>query len=73
VATLFFSYSHVDEDLRDQLEIHLSGLRRQGLIESWHDRRITAGDEFGSALDAHIDTHDVILLLVSPDFIASDY
>jgi len=73
VATLFFSYSHVDEDLRDQLEIHLSGLRRQGLIESWHDRRITAGDEFGPAIDAHIDTDDVILLLVSPDFIASDY
>ena len=73
MATLFFSYSHVDENLRDQMEIHLSGLRRQGLIESWHDRRITAGEEFGPAIDAHIDTDDVILLLVSPDFIASDY
>ena len=73
MAILFFSYSHVDEDLRDRLETHLSSLRRQGLIESWHDRRITAGDDFGSAIDAHIDTADVILLLVSPDFIASDY
>lgn len=73
LATLFFSYSHVDEDLRDQLEIHLSSLRRQGLIDSWHDRRITAGEEFGTAIDAHIDTADVILLLISPDFIASDY
>jgi hypothetical protein len=73
VATLFFSYSHVDENLRDQLEIHLSSLRRQGLIDSWHDRRITAGHEFGPAIDAQIDTDDVILLLVSPDFIASDY
>jgi len=73
VATLFFSYSHVDEDLRDQLETHLSGLRRQGMISSWHDRRITAGDDLGQAIDSHINTADVILLLVSPDFIASDY
>jgi hypothetical protein len=73
LATLFFSYSHVDENLRDQLEIHLAGLRRQGLIDSWHDRRITAGEDFGEAIDQHIDTADVILLLVSPDFIASDY
>ena len=73
MATLFFSYSHVDENLRDQLEIHLWGLRRQGLIDSWHDRRIIAGEEFGTAIDGHIDTADVILLLVSPDFIASDY
>jgi hypothetical protein len=63
----------VDENLRDQLEIHLSSLRRQGLVDSWHDRRITAGEEFGTAIDAHIDTADVILLLISPDFIASDY
>jgi TIR domain-containing protein len=73
VATLFFSYSHVDESLRDLLETHLSGLRRQGLIESWHDRRIIAGEEFGPTIGTHIDTDDVILLLVSPDFIASDY
>lgn len=73
MATLFFSYSHVDENLRDQLEIHLWGLRRQGLIDSWHDRRIIAGEEFGATIDGHIDTADVILLLISPDFIASDY
>lgn len=73
MATLFFSYSHVDESLRDQLETHLSSLRRQGLISSWHDRRITGGEDFGEAIDSHINTADVILLLVSPDFIASDY
>lgn len=73
MATLIFSYSHVDENLRDQLETHLSGLQRQGLISSWHDRRITAGENFAAAIDSHIDTADVILLLVSPNFIASDY
>jgi hypothetical protein len=62
VATLFFSYSHVDEDVRDQLETHLAGLQRQGLISSWHDRRIAAGEDFGAAIDSHLDTADVILL-----------
>jgi hypothetical protein len=73
VSILFFSYSHADEDLRDQLEKHLSGLQRQGLISSWHDRRITAGTELGEAIDSHLDAADVVLLLISPDFIASDY
>ena len=73
VATVFFSYSHVDEDLRDQLETHLAGLQRQGLISSWHDRRIAAGEDFGAAIDSHLDTADVILLLISPNFIASNY
>lgn len=73
MATLFFSYSLVDERLRDQLETHLSALRRQGILSSWHDRRITAGEEFDEAISSHIDSADVILLLVSPDFIASDY
>lgn len=73
MATLFFSYSHADENVRDQLEKHLSALQRQGGISSWHDRRITAGTELGEAIDTHLDTADIILLLISPDFIASDY
>jgi hypothetical protein len=73
MAILFFSYSHVDEGLRDQLEIHFAGLKRQGVISSWHDRGITAGTDVGAAIDSHIDAADVVLLLVSPDFIASDY
>src|SRR5579863_2627426 len=35
MATIFFSYSHIDEGLRDQLETHLYGLKRQGLISAW--------------------------------------
>jgi hypothetical protein len=73
VATLLFSYSHVDEKLRDQLETYLSALRRQGAIASWHDRRITDGEDLREAISSHIDSADIILLLVSPDFIASDY
>jgi hypothetical protein len=73
VASLFFAYSHADEGIRDQLEKHLAGLRRRGVISAWHDRRITAGTELDKAIDSRISTADVILLLISPDFIASDY
>jgi hypothetical protein len=73
VPSLFFSYSHKDEGLRDQLEKQLSSLQRQGILSSWHDRRITAGTEFDAAIKKQIDEADIILLLVSPDFIASDY
>lgn len=73
MATLFFSYSHADEALRDQLEIHLSSLKRRGIISTRHDRRILAGTEFDKAIDQNLENADVILFLVSSDFIASDY
>jgi TIR domain len=70
---LFLSYSHADADLRDQLEKHLSGLKRQGLISSWHDRRIMAGENVDETIDSHLDAAEIVLLLISPDFIDSDY
>lgn len=73
MAKLVFSYSHVDETLRNELEKHLSPLRRQGLIEAWHDRRIVAGQEFDKEIGRHFEEADLVLLLVSPDFINSDY
>jgi hypothetical protein len=73
MATIFFSYSHKDEGLRDRLEVALTTMRRQGLIEAWHDRRLRAGDDFDKGVRAELERADVILLLVSPDFIASDY
>jgi hypothetical protein len=72
-ARVFFSYSHVDEALRNQIETQLSLLKRQRVIETWHDRRIGAGQEFAGAIDRHVESDDIILLLVSSDFIASDY
>jgi hypothetical protein len=73
MATLFFSYSHKDEALRDELEIHFSMLKREGTIEAWHDRRIGAGREFDGEISQHLEEADIILLLVSPYFLASDY
>jgi tetratricopeptide (TPR) repeat protein len=70
---LFFSYSHKDEELRNQLALHLTMLKREGVIQEWHDRRIIAGQEWGSQIDVHLNTADIILLLVSADFLASDY
>lgn len=73
VTTLVFSYAHADEGLRNELEKHLSGLQRLGLIQTWHDRRIIAGQDFAAEIDSHFEAADVILLLISPDFIASEY
>ena len=73
MASLFFSYSHADENLRDQLEKHLSALKHQGVIETWHDREIPAGHPLTAEIDAHLESADVILLLLSSDFLASEY
>jgi hypothetical protein len=73
MATVFFSYSHKDESLRDELEIHLAALKRQGVIETWHDRRIGAGEDVDHVISEYLESAHIILLLVSPYFIASDY
>jgi hypothetical protein len=73
MTTLFFSYSHRDENLRDELETHLAMLKRSGVIDTWHDRRIIAGSELNTSIDFALNDADVVLLLVSPYFLASDY
>ncbi len=70
---LFYSYSHKDEALREKLETHLKLLERQHVIDTWHDRKIISGNEWGKAIDENLKTADIILLLISPDFLASDY
>lgn len=73
MATVFFSYCHADEALRNELQKHLMQMVRNGEITTWHDRMIRAGDEFDGEIDQHIEEAKIILLLVSSDFIASDY
>jgi hypothetical protein len=73
MSVVFFSYSHKDEELRDQLEIHLTMLKRQGVIETWHDRRLLAGDAIDQGISVELERADIVLLLVSPDFLASEY
>lgn len=71
--TLFYSYSHKDEALREKLEEHLAVLGRRGLITAWHDREILAGGDWKGQIDQNLNSADIILLLVSPSFLASDY
>ena len=72
-VSLFYSYSHKDEELRLRLETHLAALRRGGLIAEWHDRKLEPGDAWKDEIDRHLTSADIVLLLVSSDFIASDY
>ena len=48
-------------------------LQLQGLISLWHDRLIVPGTDWAKAIDTHLETASIILLLVSADFLASDY
>jgi len=70
---LFVSYSHRDEEFREELANHLKIFERMELIEQWHDRRIVPGDAWRGEIDIHLTNADIVLLLVSPDFVASDY
>lgn len=70
---VFYSYSHKDERLRNKLDNHLSLLERQGIISEWHDRMIEAGEDWESEINENLNDARIILLLVSDDFIASDY
>jgi hypothetical protein len=70
---VFISYSHRDEQYRDELMAHLSGLTREGLIDVWHDRRIQPGSSFDEDIEDRLSDANIVILIVSPDFIASDY
>jgi hypothetical protein len=70
---IFISYSHQDEELRRDLVTHLSILKREGLITFWTDISILPGENWKEEISRKLDSSDVVLLLVSPDFAASDY
>jgi hypothetical protein len=70
---VFFSYHKQDEKLRQALEMHLSILKRKGFIYTWHFRKLHAGMEQVKEINAHLNTAHIILLLVSPHYIDSDY
>lgn len=70
---IFFSYAREDRVLRDALVKQLSSMTQQGLIQSWGEWKISAGSDSDVILGTYLDTSDIILLLISPDFIASEY
>ncbi len=73
LLNIFFAYSREDGLLRNRLEKHLTGLKRQNYIHTWYDGEIQAGKEWENEIDFALAKADIILLLISADFIASDY
>ncbi len=73
MVEVFISYSHKDESFRKKLESHLAQLKRNGLISIWHDRKISAGKEWKGQIDDALERAKIVLLLISADFLASDY
>ncbi|SRR6266567_3018605 len=70
---IFFCYAREDEALLNKLKTQLRPLQRQGLIDVWHDRDISAGTEWEREITQRLDEAEIILLLVSPGFMDSDY
>ena len=69
----FISYTHADSALKEQFVRHLAPLQREGLIELWHDGMLRPGEHLDPAVQAALAASDVVILLVSADFIASEY
>ena len=73
MVNIFYSYAHEDEEYKDQLEKTLTVLRKQKIINDWSDRRIAPGSDWEEDINTHLEMADIILLMVSNDFILSDY
>src|SRR5450759_2682206 len=70
---LFCSYSHKDALLQQQFGKHTAILRRNNWVTIWTDRNIGAGDEWAGEIDSHLETAQIVVLLVSSDFMDSEY
>jgi hypothetical protein len=73
IPTVFVSYAREDEDLREELGKYLAVMQREGLIKLWHDRFIDPGDNFEERIKAALDTSSFVLLLISVDYLNSEY
>ncbi|RSK39577.1 toll/interleukin-1 receptor domain-containing protein [Hymenobacter perfusus] len=71
--SIFICYSHVDEEVKKQLIAHLSALKRKGLVSYWHDREILPGQDWDKEIKSKIGSADIIIPLISSDFLASEY
>jgi len=73
MLSVFISYAHRDEKLKDRFLVHLAALKRERLIGVWHDRMLRPGEHLDKAIETELAAADLVILLVSPDFINSDY
>ena len=70
---LVYSHAHKDKAFVEELEKHLGVLRRTGVVTTWYDREIKPGGQWQKEIDARLASAQVIVLMVSADFINSDY
>jgi hypothetical protein len=73
VVKIFISYAHEDEGLKDQMDKYLKVLKRSGKIDTWNDRELIPGQEWNANIMDELAKANIILLLISVDFIASDF
>jgi hypothetical protein len=73
MISVFISYAHKDERLKERFLVHLGSLKRQRLIGVWHDRMLRPGEHLDGAIEAELAAAELVILLISPDFINSDY
>src|SRR5208283_5366025 len=71
--SVFFSYAHSDEKYKEALERAIAFLKRTEMVDTWYDRKILQGGNWENDINKHVDTADIILLLITPDFANSDY
>ena len=71
--SVFLSYAHEDEAALKELLVHLGVLKHQKFFNVWYDREVSAGRDRAQEIDKHLDNAQVILLLVSQYFMASNY
>jgi len=69
----FISYSHRDSPFLERLHTHLATLKREGKVKAWYDRDILAGGEINAEISGQLESCELFLALVSPDFLASNY
>lgn len=70
---VFYSYSRKDQALREKLDHHLAPLKFGNLISTWHDLLLEPGSDWKQDIGNQLDTAHIILLLVSANFLASEY
>jgi WD40 repeat protein/predicted negative regulator of RcsB-dependent stress response len=70
---IFCCYAREDQEMLDELKKHLMPLQREGQIKIWSDTDLNAGAEWEKELHQHLESADIVLLLISPDFMSSDY
>src|SRR5436305_12917967 len=70
---IFISYSHKDEKLFQEFLVHLKPWQDQGIVDVWTDKRLQAGQDWHSEIQQGVASAAVAVLLISPDFMASDY